>query len=237
MYTIGFDLAELVEAALVLIGVLAIRREHTAVAAVALAAAVLTRETAYALPAGIAGLTFLSLAWPRAASWRPSRPAIVATMASLVVGGTWQLLEWARHEEIPLLGSADKNIRLPFAGMLAARDQLLPTSGDNLFRLGSLLIVVVVVVLALDAARRAPHRGAAHEVAALVVSLVAATLLSSFVWEGATSFMRALVETWVLAVVILLTRPWASREAPPLLALAAVGGTAVTVLAEAAKRT
>lgn len=241
VYTIGLDLAELVEAAAVLGALVAIRAGRAVPAAAAMVVAVLTKETALALPLAVLTLAALSLvpvAGGRLASLRPPRPAWVAAAVAVAVAGAWQALLWSWWDEVPLLGSADKNIRVPFAGLVAARDALAPTSGEGLFRILSLAAVVVVVMAAVRAAssRAAGPDPAIHELAALLVALLVATLMSEFVWAGATSFMRGLTEVWVLSLAVVLTRPSPPPRLPPLVVVAALGATGATVVAEVAKR-
>lgn len=242
VYTLGLDLAELVEAAATLVALVALRRNRTLVATAGLCLAVLTRETALALPLGVLGVALVSFVGDRSA-WRPPRPAMVAAGSSLLVFGAWQYVIWARFGEVPLLGSADKNIRLPFAGLLAQANAFSPTSGEGLFRIGSLAAVVVVVVVAAAPWLGRPQHGEpaatperSYEVGALMVAIAVGTLMSSFVWAGATSFMRGLTHVWLLAVVVTVTRPQRRGLAHPALLAAALGGTAVTFAAELSKR-
>lgn len=252
VYTLGLDLAELVEAAAVLLALLAIRADRAALAMLAMTVAVVTRETALALPLGIVAIAMLARLWPRArertALW-PGRTAVIAAVGALVAGVVWQVVIWARWDEIAVIGSADKNIRIPFAGLIAAREAFAPSSGEALFRIASLAMVVVVagaaLITAWPSARATfatattdtpPTTNAPHEVAALLVALVVGTVMSEFVWAGATSFMRGLTEVWVLSLVIVVTRPARHPLLPPLVVVAAVGGTAATALAELGKR-
>lgn len=247
VYTLGFDLAELVEAAAVMAALVAIRAERAGLAAAALVLAVLTKETAMALPLGIVALAVVAAALPRAVPARslaPGRTATVAAVVALGVAVVWQALLWVRWDEVPVLGSADKNIRTPFGGLIAARDAFAPTSGEGLFRLGSLAVVLVAAAAALTVAwSRRPRSTASsdpdralYEVAGLLVAVVTGTLMSEFVWAGATSFMRGLTEVWVLSLAVLLTRPAPSMAPLRATVLAGVGGTGATALAEVAKR-
>ncbi|MEQ1787428.1 MAG: hypothetical protein ABL966_10270, partial [Acidimicrobiales bacterium] len=119
-----------------------------------------------------------------------------------------------------------------------------PTTGEGLFRLSSLAVVLVAVGAALTVAWS--HRpwaavsgdpdGALYEVAGLLVAVVTGTLMSEFVWAGATSFMRGLTEVWVLSLAVLLTRPGPSMAPLRVTAMVGFGGTGATAVAELTKR-
>ena len=243
VYTLGFDLAELVEAAAVLGAIVAIRADRVAPAAGALVLAVLTRETAMALPLAIVGLAALAtVLGSRGRPLWPGRTAAVAGVTSLVVAGLWQLLGWLRWDEVPMLGSADKNIRVPLGGLLSARDAFAPTSVDGLFRIGSLGLVVLVALAAATTVRwrtvegSAPAAAPRHEVVAFLVAVAVSMLLSEFVWAGATSFMRGLTEVWLLSLVLLISGTARPPELAPVVVLAAAAGTMATTVAEVGKR-
>ena len=237
VYTLGFDLAELVEAAAVLGAIVAIRRGSGRYRRRrALVLAVLTRETAMALPLAIVAV---GCARHRAVAVEAA-PLVALTHGRRrpasprsVVAGLWQLLGWLRWDEVPMLGSADKNIRVPFAGLLAERDAFTPTSvrwavSHRLARPGG----------ARGAGRR-HHRALAHrrglraggrprhEVVAFLVGVAVSTLLSEFVWAGATSFMRGLTEAWLLVARAPPQRHQrALRQLAPVVVLAARRGHA-----------
>jgi hypothetical protein len=230
VYTLGFDLAELVAAAFMVGALLAIRRNHVAVAVVAATFATLTRETALVLPFGlvIAGL------WPW---WRRPDPterrvALTVGLAPIVVFGLWQVSLRARWGTFPLLDSGDENIVAPFAGLVDELGRFLPpTSGAALLRVLSLAFLVVVFVTAVFALRRSTARR--HEKVSFVVAVLPLPLLIGPIWGGATSFMRASTEAYMLAIVVLLSARVAAERLVVGALVATFGATVVAELVKA----
>jgi hypothetical protein len=229
VYSLGFDLGEIVAAVFVLATLIAVRRGRIGLAIVAAVAAVLTRETTAVVPLGF----LVAGAWPW---WR--HPAVTDRRAALAVGITplvvlagWQL--WLRETwgSLPLTDSGDKNVKLPFAGWIDQIDKFVPpTSRADLYRdllLGFLFVVLIGAAIAFTAstARR-------HEKIALVFAVLLLPLLSGAVWGGATSFMRASTEAYLLAVVVMLPARIAAER---LVLTATVATLGVTVASEVVK--
>ncbi len=94
VYSLGFDTSEIVTATFLIATLLAIRRERTGLAILAVAAAVLTRETALILPMA---LVFAG-AWPwwRVPDRTDRRIALTVGLAGIGVFVSWELwLRWS----------------------------------------------------------------------------------------------------------------------------------------------
>ena len=233
VYSIGFDLAEVLAGAFLLAGLLFARRRRWVATAVFLSFAVLTRETTAIVPISL-GLAWL---WDRrqAVSTRIgpiSRGRLMAGIVPLAIAVGWQLDVRARWGQFPLASSGDKNLRFPFAGLADTFGKMLPpSSGAEAFRWLSLGFVVGVLGLGFAAIRRSTAES--HEKIALVAGTILLTLLSPFIWGGATSFMRATTESCLLAILIILGAP---RPNIRRLLIAPVGViAAVTAASEVAK--
>lgn len=198
-YTLTLDTSELLAGALVLGGLYAGRRQRWPLAALLLAAAVLARDTAVAIPAGLAA-GGLWLAFRR----RPgaSGPLFAGTVAVAVFAG-WQLLQRARFGVFPLSQSRKNNLSGPFVGLAKELSKDLPPHGGAAaFRLLSLVILIGVIVLAGAALRTStipfPER------VAWVPAVVVVVTLNAFLWSGATAFMRAASEAYLVSGLVLL---------------------------------
>lgn len=196
--TLAADLNELVAMAFATGGLLAVRRRHWSAAAL-FTLAVLTRETTLLIPIG------LGVAW--VIEHRPGSRRREVPMAAFVVPGivlvAWQRFLQGRWDaDAPAESGASFNLAGPFRGLVDG-------VGDNLradTTTGRINVVLTVAVLAfLLGAVIALRRSEVpfHEKVAFVVALVAASLYSWHVHEG---FLRAVIELWCLAVIVLLGR-------------------------------
>jgi hypothetical protein len=202
VYSLGFDLTEIVASACLVGALVCLRRRLTIAAIVLSTYAVFTRETAAVLPAA------LVLAW----CWARVRrhPATPDDRAQLLVGAVplaaaavLQLALRQQWGKFPLQDSSDTNVVAPLSGFFKAFSFFFPPSnGGDLFRDASLALLVFVVVAAAVAVPRS--RAAVYEKLAFVFGVIVATLPNQYIWTGATSFMRAATEAYVFAVVVLL---------------------------------
>ncbi len=140
-YSLSLDTSELMAAALLLGGLLALRHRHWAMTAALLTAAVVTRDTTTVVPFAVA-VTGL---W---AADRVDRAKQVAAGAvPLAAFAGWQLLQRSRFGSLPLTSSGDNNLTAPLAGLFDQLGQLLPPGGgDEAFRLLSAIGLVVLLV-------------------------------------------------------------------------------------------
>jgi hypothetical protein len=206
VYTLGRDLTELTEAALVLAGLHLVHRHRYLAAGLVLAGAVLAKETGIIVPFGI------GLAWVWAqvsARWRPSegqsRPSLAAAAPVLVPSAVfvcWHLVVWARFGASAISANSDNNLRLPLAGLAPVSELFVPTTSAGLFRGLSLAVLLLVAAAAALAWRRTQADLGTRLAWAAAVGLL--LVISENVYGGATSFMRAGTESYVLGLTVLL---------------------------------
>lgn len=202
VYSLGFDLSEIVAATFMVGALLAIRRGRTGWAIAAATAAVLTRETTLILPIALV----ISGAWPW---WRRSdatdrRTALTVGLTPILVFAAWELLLRWSWGTFALTDSGGKNVGLPFAGLVDEIGKFLPPSsrGAVLRDLSFALLVLVVVLAAIGLAKSSSRR---HEKVAFVLAALVLPFLTGVIWVGATSFMRASTETYMLSMVVVMS--------------------------------
>ena len=222
-YSLSLDTSELVAGAFVLAGLCAAREARWLIAAAALSAAVLTRDTAAVVPAGLAAAGAWTYWQARARDSVAAAVAIrqlLAGLLPLVVFGLWQLVQWSRFDEWPLASSGDNNLAAPFTGLLDQLGQLLPPDGgEAAFRLLSVATLLGVVLLAAFSSRRST--APLGEKLGLAACVVVLACLNDYLWSGATAFMRAGTEAGLLAVAVVLAD---RRRVPAELAAVGMGG-------------
>lgn len=228
-YSLSLDTSEVVASAFVLGGLVAARRRQWVAAALLLSAAVLTRDTTAVVPVGVAvagGWTWWSTRTsphPQDADLDPDLdedadvqptgpgarrgPAVAGPIGvgavALAVFGAWQLLAWVRFGALPLTSSGDNNLSLPLAGLADQAGSLLPPGGGSeAFRLVSLVGLVALLGAAgwLWARSSTPVAERFAWLGAVAVVVV----LNSYLWSGATAFMRAATEAGLLSILIII---------------------------------
>jgi hypothetical protein len=201
VYALGFHLAEIMASALLLGGILCLRRGRPLSAALLLALAVLTRETTLVVPIGMA----VTFAWQAFRRQSKSIPAggFLACLVPLMAATAWQTYLHHVWGHFSVESGSENNLRLPFVGLFSQRTAFSPASGAGLFRLVSLGLIVLIITISLFVLRRSSSP--LHEKVALVLAIVIVTLLSGFIWAGATSFMRACTEAYLLATLMILS--------------------------------
>ena len=136
--------AEIIASTFMLGAILATRQRRTLVAILSASAAVLTRETTLVVPMGFA----LSGIWSFVRrSDVEDRARVLATgLVPMAVFAAWEVWLRVSWGSFPLTDSGDKNVGLPFAGLVDEVNRFLPpTSGSALFR--DLLLAFLVLVL------------------------------------------------------------------------------------------
>ena len=215
------DLTEPLAVALLLGGLVAWPR-RPALASAAVTAAVLTRETALVVLAGL-GLYEL---W-RAVAPAHRRPALARAAALLVPLAAfvaWQLHLRAVWGTLPVSSTEATGLGAPFAqtarALLAHADLADWSTRDAILEnlwLAERLALAALLAYALTRARQAPE---------LAASLVLATLLAtSTAWHRDVAFLRASSEAIVLALLVLL----ATGARKPLLATAVASAGVATL--------
>lgn len=230
-YSLSLDTSELVAAAFLLAALLALRRQHWVLAALAFTLAVLTRDTTAVVPAGVA----VAAAWswwthrnPAAGAERAastsrmtgSAAAVVASAVPLAVFGVWQLVQRARFGVLPLRSSGANNLSAPLTGVAhELRQSFPPSGGAEAFRLLSIAVLAMVVGAAALTMRES--RAPLAEKVTWVPAVVVVCLLNAYLWSGATAFMRAGTEAYLISGLILLgsRRRWTDLATVPVVGL------------------
>ena len=199
VYSLTFDLAEIVTCMFGVAALVALQRGRWALSVVALIAAALSRETGLVFPLAVLMAAVLpNIGARRRGREQRSREAVVALTAVLSFL-LWQLLVAARTGVLPVLSSAGNNLELPFAGLLGALEAFLPPIDSGVaLRVVTLSLIVLVGLAAGVGVRRAPTVLVWAWLGALAVVAVS----SDFVWAGATGFARASSEAMVLGVLV-----------------------------------
>ena len=229
---IARDLADLLAAALLLAGLLALDHQRPLLAAASLTLAGLTRESTLILPLALAVVWAVAVLWPSSrVAVLAGRPASTASVASgrsrvwavsfavpLGVALAWQLVLWRSWGVAPLVQGSDR-LGLPFAGIWQFT--------QDAFQFGAFPLVVrlaelvLVMAAALATAWSLPRsRALAHEKLAWALGLAVAVLLSRSVWVEDWAFLRALAEPYLLGTLVLLGRP--DRRGLPIFTAGAV---------------
>jgi hypothetical protein len=202
-FTLTLDTSELLAGALVLAGLYAGRRGRWLPAAALFALAVLARDTAVAIPAGVAAGALIQLAWRRQTSWRAGLGAFTAGAIGVIVFGAWQVVQRVRFSEWPFVQSRKNNLAGPFTGLFhELGNDIPPHGGAAAFRLVSILVLVGVIVLAACALRTTTIPFV--ERIAWIPATVVVITLNAFLWSGATAFMRAGTESYVMSALVLI---------------------------------
>jgi hypothetical protein len=198
-FTLTLDTSELLAGALVLGGLYATRRGRWPVAAGLFALAVLARDTAAAIPAGVALGGLIQLVRGR----RPALGPLLSGAFAVVVFAGWQVLQRVRFHAWPFVQSRKNNLSGPFTGLVKELgNDLPPHGGAAAFRLVSIIVLLIVIVLGAVALRRS-STPFIERVAWVPATLVLVTL-NAFLWSGATAFMRAASESYLMSVLVLL---------------------------------
>ncbi|MHB8437697.1 MAG: hypothetical protein ACYDD4_00835 [Acidimicrobiales bacterium] len=216
LWTIARDLTELVAAAALVAGMLAIRKAMPLTGALLLAVAVLARETALVFVAAVA-LT-RAVAWVRSAM-SVSRPWSGRTGGAISRGGPgradllwlvpvaafvgWEVAVRQQIGVFPIRASAADNRGTPFVGMvdgLRHYVQALPSHASLPWVWEFALLGMVV--LAAGAVFPSTH-ALLHERIAWIGYVILTVSLSKNIWFGDVGF-RSLDEVYILSTVLLL---------------------------------
>jgi hypothetical protein len=222
------DLADLLAAALLLAGVLALDHRRPVLAAATLTLAGLTRESTLVLPVALAILWTVEAIRRRTAGAAGDRSPVQAVTFAVPLGVVlaWQLVLWRAWGVAPL-AQGSQRLGLPFAGIWEF------TRGAMQFGAFPLVVqfaeLVFVVAAAVAVAWSLPRSSApAHEKLAWALGLGVVVLLSRSVWVEDWAFLRALAEPYLLGTLVLLGRP--DRRGLPIFIAGAVLCLAVAAL-------
>jgi hypothetical protein len=218
------DTAEPVAAVFLVAGLLALRGRRLVLASLLLAFAALTRETAMVAVAAIFVVRLTGLLRRRT---RPGREDIPWLLPTVVFVG-WQAVVYAFSGAVPLFADTGRNAGTPLlAPFVAIGHNLgqLDLTGYNAADvwLAELAVLLVFAAAALRSMRTslAPM----HERVALVGFLIEICVVTPNTWNSVTADLRSFVEVYLLAVILLLSRPRGPVRSPgSWLARAAIAG-------------
>lgn len=199
LFPVGHDLTEITEYAFLLGGLLALRRGRPLLAAAALTAAVLTRETAVVTVAAVGIVRLADLLRRRARAGTADLPWTLP----LVIFAAWQLVCLAAVGVLPVANGTGYNLAQPFVGLwLAAPGWLhaLP-SLPGWLRIAQFVALCLLVLYAAVVVRGSTARS--HEKAALGLLVLLASTLGPAVWVSGGDF-RTQADLYLLGSVVLL---------------------------------
>ena len=199
LFSLGRDLTEICEACFVVAGLLALRHRRPVLAGGVLAAAVLSRETALVVVAGVAFVSVVDIARRR------RRPGWwdVAWLLPVIAYVGWQLVGLAAYGSLPLKSDSDNNLTYPLTAMVDAIGhyfQLLPSQHAVIWIVEAGLLMLVA---SLAAVTLRISRSTTAEKVAWAVSVLFVLCLSRTIWYSHADF-RGFEDVYVLSVVILL---------------------------------
>jgi hypothetical protein len=207
------DTAEPVAAAFLVAGLLALRARRPVLASLLLAFAALTRETAMVAVAAIAIVRLAGLLRRRS---RPGRED-VAWLLPAVVFVAWQAVVYVFSGAVPLFADTGRNAGTPLIAPFVAighnlgRVDLIGYNAADVW-LAELAILLIFAIAALRSMRTS--LAPAHERLALVLFLVEICVVTPDTWNSLSADLRSFVEVYLLAVILLLSRPRGPVRSP-----------------------
>jgi hypothetical protein len=224
------DLSEIVAAALILAGVLCLKRDRAPVAALAFSAAVLAREVALLVPLSAAAVELLGLGVGR--KRRLGQVLWLTLPVAVLAAWNWHL--WQVWGVIGSLHHGGGLLVAPLQGLFRfAYEYLPPANGREALFVVEIGYVLLGTVLVASAAVR--HSLDRRVGLAWLVNLALLSCLSWYVWLEDWGFMRAYVPCHVLGAVLLITS--GSRGRGPRWAAALAGAPLWITLSTIASRT
>jgi hypothetical protein len=207
------DTAEPVAAAFLVAGLLAVRSRRPVLGGSLLAFAALTRETAMVAVGAIAIVRISGFLHHRD---RPGR-ADVAWVLPAVVFAAWQAVVWAFAGTVPLLGDGGRNAGMPLIAPFEAIAHNLSRFDLASYRaadvwVAELAVLLVFAVAALRSLRTT--RAPAHERLGLILYLVEICVVTPDTWNSLSADLRSFVEVYLMAVIVLLSRPRGPARSP-----------------------
>lgn len=199
LFSLGRDLTEICEACFVVAGLLLLRRGRPWLAGLALALAVLSRETALVVVVG----AFIVAAADVVRGRRRPGQTDASWIIPVAAYAGWQLVGWASLGVIPFRSDGENNLTYPFVSLVEAL-------GHNLARLPSehaalwLIQLAVLGTVVVWAGFALPgSRATIVEKSAWAVAVLLALLLTATLWESHADF-RGFEDLYVLSSVVLL---------------------------------
>lgn len=199
--SLSYDLAEIIELCFLLSAIIAIRNGRSWFGAIFLTLALFTKETVLLVPAAFAVFALLH-SWQARAVRFPHWPVFVLPA---IVYAAWQAMLWWRWGQLPFLAGGH-NIGLPLQGIITHVDFVLSTGGPipALWWLEMSFFPCLVFLAVRNiklAAWSSPER------LILVMYVLFCLSLGSAVLIEDLGFLRGLSELYVLASLIIISRP------------------------------
>jgi hypothetical protein len=195
LLSLARDLTEILEVTLLLSGLLLLRRRRQLWAALLLASAVLTRETAV----GAVLVLWLAPVWGGRGKRKVAWPVAVIPLATFCL---WQGLLFWRWGQFSV-GASTRRLGLPFGGILGSCLENAHSRGG----LPLLWLTEVTFLLALAVAVLSSLRASAASVvekASWALYAALALFLTRAVWLEDWAFLRVVSEFYVLGAVVLV---------------------------------
>jgi hypothetical protein len=227
MTSLARDLTEPLGAVCLLAGILAYRRRHPVLAAVAFACGCLTRETVLIAPVALGIVRLIEIARRRA---RPSLDDLAWVLPGVVFAG-WEGVLKGATGAFPIFSDGGKNASFPlWAGIRAVAHNFTHPAAVVGGAPGAVIIwdveFLVLAVFAIAALRSLRATTVpVYERLALVLYVVEIFSLSPTNWNGYAD-LRSFIEVYLLAVLILFATPgrrlkaFAACAAPVLITIA-----------------
>jgi hypothetical protein len=192
---LAYDLAEPLEAMLVVLGLLFLRRDRGWLAAAAFTGAILTRESALVVALAVLGAAALRALRRWMPAWmdidrRPNH--LVAAVVPIGVYAGWQMWmssRWSEAASGSVRQSAEHVGSIPLTGLIAQLGDWL-RAGDtiSLYQMLQVLLIVLVFVILITALLRCSDAGTTVERVGLVGALLLVSALGG--WDRTVVFMR-----------------------------------------------
>jgi hypothetical protein len=223
-YAMALDLADAVATAALVGALVALTRRRPLWVCVALAVALLSRESTVLLAGPIALVSAID-AMPNKGDWagravRRFGARVTLMAAPFALAATWQLFVRSHWGEAGWTSSGDSNLRLPFSGLFEVRDLFWPDSGPNLLRLFVLVTVYAAAIVGAIAAVSLGLRNRWPVALAIATAVFAFVCLSPTIMSNHHNFGRSATELFVAV-------GWAAVSARGRLRAAALGVIAI----------
>ena len=203
------DTAEPLAAVCLLAGLLAVRRRRPVLAAMVLAFGALSRETVMVAVAALAVMRVLGILRGRGEGSRPGRQDL-AWVIPAAAFAAWQVLVWAAIGSVPLLADGGRNAGAPFIAPVRAFVHNLGHVHLHQFEQYDLWFLELAILVCFSLAALLCLRSTSapgHERLAFVLYLIEICVVTPSTWNSLDADMRAFIEVYLLAVIILLGSP------------------------------
>jgi hypothetical protein len=200
------DTAEPLAAVCLLAGLLAVRRRRPVLAAMLLAFGALTRETVMVAVAALAVMRVLGILRGRA---RPGRQELAWAIPAAAFAA-WQVVVWTAIGSVPLFADGGRNAGTPFIAPVHAFLHNLHHVHLHQFEQYDLWFLELAILVCFSLAALLCLRSTSapgHERLAFVLYLIEICVVTPSTWNSLDADMRAFIEVYLLAVIILLSSP------------------------------